>query len=251
MVFAITRLAPGGPLEQAMMQMQQVSEEGGGGLNSGSDQALSEDQLEQMKRLYGFDKPHWEAYLIWLGVLPRETEFRQIRFIDNELELAERVSLPSFSLVELDWDGDGYLQRQEVPSHLNKYINFSRFDHNRDGEIDGLEADTPAARIEGAREKIILQRDGKGGVRLENYFDLLGNWKVRMKVKDPEKPNRIPVAELYMTRYEGVLQGNFGQSTRYGEPVLSVITDRLPVSTYFGLLTFLITYLVCIPLGYL
>ena len=249
MVFAITRLAPGGPLEQAMMQMQQVSEEGGGGLNSGSEQALSEDQLEQMKRLYGFDKPHWEAYLIWLGVLPRETEFRQIRFIDNELELAERVSLPSFSLVELDWDGDGYLQRQEVPSHLNKYINFSRFDHNRDGEIDGLEADTPAARIEGAREKIILQRDGKGGVRLENYFDLLGNWKVRMKVKDPEKPNRISVAELYMTRYEGVLQGNFGQSTRYGEPVLSVITDRLPVSTYFGLLTFLITYLVCIPLG--
>ena len=249
MVFAITRLAPGGPLEQAMMQMQQVSEEGGGGLNSGSDQALSEDQLEQMKRLYGFDKPHWEAYLIWLGVLPRETEFRQIRFLDNELELAERVSLPSFSLVELDWDGDGYLQRQEVPENLIKYIDFSRFDHNQDGEIDGAEADNPAARIEGAREKIVLQRDGKGGVRLENYFDLLGNWKVRMKEKDPEKPNRIPVAELFMTRYEGVLQGNFGQSTRYGEPVLSVITERLPVSTYFGLLTFLITYVVCIPLG--
>ena len=31
MVFAITRLAPGGPLEQAMMQMQQVSEQGGEG----------------------------------------------------------------------------------------------------------------------------------------------------------------------------------------------------------------------------
>ncbi len=249
MVFAITRLAPGGPLEQAMMQMQQVSEEGGGGLNSGSEQALSEDQLEQMKRLYGFDKPHWEAYMIWLGILPRETEFRQIRFLDNELELAERVSLPSFSLVELDWNGDGYLQRQEVPAHLNKYINFSRLDLNQDGEIDGLEADTPAARIEGAREKIVLRRDGKGGVKLENDLDLLGNWKVRMKERDPAKPNRIPVAELFMTRYEGVLQGNFGQSTRYGEPVLSVITQRLPVSTYFGLLTFLVTYLVCIPLG--
>ena len=249
MVFAITRLAPGGPLEQAMMQMQQVSEEGGGGLSSGSDQALSEDQLEQMKRLYGFDKPHWEAYLIWLGVLPRETEFRQIRFLDNELELAERVSLPSFNLVELDWNGDGYLQRQEVPEHLNKYIDFSRFDHNQDGEIDAVEADTPAARIEGVREKIVLQRDGQGGVRLENDLDLLGNWKVRMKERDPDSPNRIPVAELFMTRYEGVLQGNFGQSTRYGEPVLSVITERLPVSTYFGLLTFLITYIVCIPLG--
>ena len=249
MVFAITRLAPGGPLEQAMMQMQQVSEEGGGGLSSGSDQALSEDQLEQMKRLYGFDKPHWEAYLIWLGVLPRETEFRQIRFLDNELQLAERVSLPSFNLVELDWNGDGYLQRQEVPEHLNKYIDFSRFDHNQDGEIDAVEADTPAVRIEGVREKIVLQRDGQGGVRLENDLDLLGNWKVRMKERDSDSPNRIPVAELFMTRYEGVLQGNFGQSTRYGEPVLSVITERLPVSTYFGLLTFLITYIVCIPLG--
>ena len=30
LVFAITRLAPGGPLEQAMMQMQQVSQDGGG-----------------------------------------------------------------------------------------------------------------------------------------------------------------------------------------------------------------------------
>jgi microcin C transport system permease protein len=52
-----------------------------------------------------------------------------------------------------------------------------------------------------------------------------------------------------MTRYEGVLQGNFGQSTRYGESVLQVISERLPVSTYFGLLTFFITYLICIPLG--
>ena len=53
-------------LEQAMMQMQQVSQDGGGGQGMGSDQSLSQDQMEQMKRLYGFDKPHWEAYLIWL-----------------------------------------------------------------------------------------------------------------------------------------------------------------------------------------
>ena len=43
------------------MQMQQASEQGGGGQGMKSDQALSKDQLEQMKRLYGFDKPHWEA----------------------------------------------------------------------------------------------------------------------------------------------------------------------------------------------
>ena len=147
MVFAITRLAPGGPLEQAMMQMQQVSEQGGGGQGMKSDQALSKDQLEQMKRLYGFDKPHWEAYLIWLGILPRETEFRQIRFLKNEQELAERVRLPKFHLSELDWNADGYIQKNEVPAHLTNYLKFDTFDTNGDKEIDGWEADRPEAWI--------------------------------------------------------------------------------------------------------
>ena len=249
MVFAITRLAPGGPLEQAMMQMQQVSEEGGGGLNSGSDQALSEDQLEQMKRLYGFDKPHWEAYLIWLGLLPRETEFRQIRFSNFENQLSERVRIPTFHLSELDWDKDGYVQRHEIPAHLSPYIGFDSIDDNSDGEIDGLEAERVLGWIEGAREKVIIRREGEGQVFLVNNNELLGNWSIRMREQKEANQNAPPIAELFMTRYEGVLQGNFGQSTRYGEPVLSVITERLPVSTYFGLLTFLITYIVCIPLG--
>ena len=249
MVFAITRLAPGGPLEQAMMQMQQVSEEGGGGRGSGSEQSLSGEQLEQMKRLYGFDKPHWEAYLIWLGVLPRETEFRQIRFLDNELELSERVSLPSFNLAELDWDRDGYLQYHEVPAHMFSYIDFENLDENNDGELDGLEVDRSESLIVGTREKVILKRDGVGGVRIINNAKLLGNWNVRMKELQQDELNAIPVAELFMTRHEGVLQASFGQSTRYGEPVLEVIAERLPVSTYFGLLTFIFTYAVCIPLG--
>ena len=249
LVFAITRLAPGGPLEQAMMQMQQVSEQGGGGQGMKSDQALSKDQLEQMKRLYGFDKPHWEAYLIWLGMLPRETEFRQIRFLKNEQELAERVRLPKFHLSELDWNGDGYIQQNEVPAHLTNYVKFDTFDTNGDKEIDGWEADRPEAWIEGSREKVILQRDDESSVRIANFDRLLGNWSVRMRPTDTDVLLARPVAELFMTEYEGVLQGNFGQSTRYGEPVLRVISERLPVSSYFGILTFVITYLVCIPLG--
>ena len=103
LVFAITRLAPGGPLEQAMMQMQQVSQDGGGGQGMGSDQALSQEQLEQMKRLYGFDKPHWEAYLIWLGVMPRETEFRRSDFQISKISFPrESVFLP---FIFLSWTG--------------------------------------------------------------------------------------------------------------------------------------------------
>ena len=249
LVFAITRLAPGGPLEQAMMQMQQVSQDGGGGQGMGSDQALSQEQLEQMKRLYGFDKPHWEAYLVWLGVMPRETEFRQIRFSNFENQLSERVRIPTFHLSELDWDEDGYVQRHEIPAHISSYIKFDSIDQNRDGEIDGIEADRVLGWIEGAREKVLIRRDESGQAFLVNYNELLGNWSIRMRDQQEATQNAPPIAELFMTRYEGVLQGNFGQSTRYGESVLQVIAERLPVSTYFGLLTFFITYLICIPLG--
>ena len=48
-----------------------------------------------------------------------------------------------------------------------------------------------------------------------------------------------------------VLQGDLGNSYRYNEPVWDVIRQRFPVSLYYGLVTLVITYLVCIPLGIL
>ncbi len=50
-------------------------------------------------------------------------------------------------------------------------------------------------------------------------------------------------------RFSGILQGDFGRSYRYSDPVLRTIVDRFPVSVYFGLIGFFSTWLVCIPLG--
>ena len=66
-VFCITRLAPGGPLEQAIMQAQRVSMSGPSARGAGMGTALSADQLAQLKAYYGFDKPWYEAYALWLG----------------------------------------------------------------------------------------------------------------------------------------------------------------------------------------
>ena len=106
--------------------------------------------------------------------------------------ISRGVSLPSFSLVELDWDGDGYLQRQEVPSHLNKYIDFSRFDHNQDGEIDAVEADTPAARIEGVREKIVSTTRRTGWSKVGKRFRLIG----KLEGSYERKRSRSPIEFL-------------------------------------------------------
>ncbi len=60
-----------------------------------------------------------------------------------------------------------------------------------------------------------------------------------------------PIHVGYVTWLAKVVQLDFGESTRYGEPVLVAIKDRLPVSIYFGVVSMLLTYLICIPLGIL
>jgi len=115
-VFAITRLVPGGPLERAIMETQQMSLSGGGAQMAGQGMAISEAQLDRLREYYGFDKPVLQSYAAWLGK---------------------------------------------------------------------------------------------------------------------------------------VLRGDLGSSYRYNEPVWDVISERFPVSLYYGLVTLVITYAVCIPLGIL
>jgi microcin C transport system permease protein len=50
-------------------------------------------------------------------------------------------------------------------------------------------------------------------------------------------------------RFSGILEGDFGTSYRYSEPVVGRIVSRFPVSVYFGLIAFFATWGVCIPLG--
>lgn len=60
-----------------------------------------------------------------------------------------------------------------------------------------------------------------------------------------DKP--IPVA--YGEWLWKVVRLDLGSSTRYGDPVLPTILERVPVSLYFGLISLVIAYLVSIPLG--
>ncbi len=58
-----------------------------------------------------------------------------------------------------------------------------------------------------------------------------------------------PILESYFLWLAKVLKGDLGRSTRYYDPVWSMIRERIPISLYFGLLTLIIVYGVCIPLG--
>lgn len=68
-VFLITRVVPGGPIERAIMEMQSVNVSAGVASSSSGNQnqALSEEQMQQLKEYYGFDKPAVISYFHWLG----------------------------------------------------------------------------------------------------------------------------------------------------------------------------------------
>ena len=58
-----------------------------------------------------------------------------------------------------------------------------------------------------------------------------------------------PAVTRYFHWIGNVLRLDFGDSYNYQEPVIDVILERMPISLFFGLTSFLLSYLVCIPLG--
>ncbi|MCJ8347153.1 ABC transporter permease, partial [bacterium] len=67
--FSIMRFVPGGPVEQALMKIEMAKHGGGGEVSSGGsgeDIEISDEMIEDLKKIYGFDKPFHLAYLDWL-----------------------------------------------------------------------------------------------------------------------------------------------------------------------------------------
>jgi len=71
MVFTITRFVPGGPIERMIAEARQMGTSEGGRIAGPSSrdqtQPLSEGQIEELKKYYGFDKPVIVSYFLWLG----------------------------------------------------------------------------------------------------------------------------------------------------------------------------------------
>ena len=68
LVFSISWIVPGGPIEQKIQELRfQQTEKGGSALqnNGVNDSPITEEQLDYLKKLYGFDKPFLVAYFQW------------------------------------------------------------------------------------------------------------------------------------------------------------------------------------------
>lgn len=195
-VFFLTRITPGGPLEAAMQRAAALQAERGMQKDSGA--SLSDEQKQEIAAFYGFDRPFFPAYLEWLGVVPREADKRYVKIEKGKDEAP--ITLQAL-----------------LPREQWKPNNAYRITQARVTRTGALKADDPEA---------------------------LKIWKTRA---EPDKER----VQVFRPEFNGLLQANLGVSTRYNENVWDMIRERMPVSIFYGLATFVLTYLVCIPLGIL
>lgn len=104
--FFLIQSAPGGPIEQMMAKINNAQSKETQGLVKDrayrASQGLESDLLENLKKLYGFDKPIGERYLLMLKKYLQfdfgESFYRQIKVIDLIKEkLPVSISLGLFS----------------------------------------------------------------------------------------------------------------------------------------------------------
>jgi microcin C transport system permease protein len=195
-VFFITRITPGGPLEAAITQ---AAMHGDRGLKDGG-ASMSEEQKQEMAAYYGFDRPFLPGYLAWLGLMPKEQDKQFIKFEKDEKE--KPITLQAM------------LPREEWKP--NNAYRITQAKVTPDGTLTADEG-----------EKIGLQP-----------------WHTRVE----SDKNWV---EVFRPEYNGLLQGNLGVSTRYNAYVWDMIRERMPISIFYGLITFILSYVVCIPLGIL
>ena len=213
LVFVILQMAPGGPLEKTIMQIQMGASQGGGeggATSSGSSGAgtlLPKRALKELERFYGFDKPIWQRYLIWLGVWEREIKHRTLFFKIGDTEVKKNMGKRRYAFV------------RKKGAELEVY--------NVDGNISTLW--TARFDMDISDEEIINFKELKSTGKLQDISKL--------------------EATIFETEYSGVLTGNLGKSYTYQQPVLEVMKPRFKISILLGLTGFLISYLVCIPLG--
>ena len=152
LVFTILQMAPGGPIEQIMLQMQMggaVSSEGGSSSSSviGEGGGLPPEALKELERFYGFDKPIYQRYLSWLGIWPREIKHRDFSLDPNQIEYEKRVGKK-----------DGKLWKVDIRLIEDKFEVY---------EKDGSKSEFWSARIEmansdGSIDAVIFQKEFSG-----------------------------------------------------------------------------------------
>lgn len=281
MVYTVLRFVPGGPIEQAETAMKLGAMQGeagsssSGGLAGESELQLDDESIEALQRYYALDRPVLIGYLQWLGLWSREhytriqkkTVERRPEIFDSLKKLKDAQLAAQDSLQKHLDAGDmiyfrgKYYRRiedgaelpPEIAARSERFLDrgySGRDDHlaylhkkgfTIDGglyfeELDSVELASGSVFIDSADEYV--RRIALAGLKLEDIRKKYG-----YTIRDG---GGIYYVE---NRFSGIVQLDFGRSYTHGKPVVELIVSKMEVSIQFGLTGYILTWLVCIPLG--
>tara|TARA_B100000749_G_C18384493_1_gene447501 strand:- start:81 stop:1220 length:1140 start_codon:yes stop_codon:yes gene_type:complete len=108
---------------------------------------LPESAMRELKRYYGFDKPGWQRYLIWLGVWPREIKHRNFTLKPDMTHIEKRVGKQS-----------GQIWKVDIKLEGNKYLVYEK-----DGTLSTIwKTDIEKINDDGSKEGVVYQREFSG-----------------------------------------------------------------------------------------
>ena len=94
--FAVMQFVPGGPVEQILAEARATQKGGEGGYKASRD--IDKQQIEELKKLYGFDKPAHVRYVEMLGNFARFDLGRSFMFNKDVWQLIKEKLPVSISL---------------------------------------------------------------------------------------------------------------------------------------------------------
>ena len=243
LVFVILQLAPDGPFERAVRELKESSgsSESGSSGNVVSSQTLTPELLDKLRMQFGLDKPIIIRYLIWLGIYPKEVKNKKVDLNQPFRDSFTSVELGSFKQFLLQ----KYVQAIEENGKINVIESGA-----------GLEFIIPSDSL--LMTKYVIDKNISKNLSFfrHNYDELPANpdlirtwYHSNWEIKNYNKENEI--ITLTQKKFQGILTGFLVYSEKRGKTVSSLIKERLHISIIFGMSGFLLSYLVCIPLGIL
>lgn len=280
LVYAILRIAPGGPIEQAEAAMKLQAARGeaggsGGSLSNRADLMLDEDALKDLERYYALDRPIPVGYLQWLGAAPRPFRTRvPASTLEKEAatfaplkELYERKTKLQGELEELVapkeylaekgavWRALTEEEKKALPRHvMERAEHLAAAGFGKAAQLEEFVGQyglnwangQPYKKVEETPEnKALLARANELMAGLALAADL---------EQQVQREHGYEIASdglIYKVepRFSGILQGDFGRSYTHSRGVMGLITSRFEISVIFGLTGYVLAWIVCVPLG--
>ena len=221
LVFMILQSVPSGPFEQAVMQIKMAKIQSGEGQaattsNDKGGMELSEEVLEKLRMQFGLDKSPWVRYLIWLGIAEKEIKYKEAE-----------INIPFRETIKVLGQG------KYVPVSLQKWI-LPYEEEN--GDIVLLESNV-GTDFKWKNDEYDILPDAYD---IEDWHD--SSWIIKKEIDE----NNIV---LVLKKRQGVFNGYLGESSKHNEDVGTLLWERIHISAFVGITSFILTYLVCIPLG--